>query len=90
MMVQLSEELRRALAENPGQPVYVEDADTRQQYVLVRAELYRQVQPLLDAGELTDEEMLAAAAAANRGPDGWDAPGMDIYDGPQYAPGEKP
>ncbi len=34
---------------------------------------------LYDDSELTPEEMLAAAAAANSGPDGWDAPGMDVY-----------
>jgi len=89
-MVRLTEEMRHALAENPGRPVYVEDADTRQQYVLLRADLYQQIQPLIDAGELTDEEMLAAAAVANKGPEGWDAAGMDVYDGPEYdAPGEE-
>jgi hypothetical protein len=89
-MVSLTEEMRHALAEHPGQPVYVEDADTRQQYVLLRADLYQQIQPLIEAGELTDEEMLAAAAVANQGPEGWDAPGMDDYDGPGYdAPGEE-
>jgi hypothetical protein len=30
---------------------------------------------LYDDSDLTAEEMLAAAAAANRGPEGWDAPG---------------
>jgi hypothetical protein len=27
---------------------------------------------------------LLERAAANSGPEGWDAPGMDVYDGPEY------
>ena len=34
--------------------------------------------------ELTPDAMTAAAAIANSGPDGWDACGMDVYDGPEY------
>jgi hypothetical protein len=44
MSPKLSPEQQQALAAHAGQPIEVEDPDTRAKYVLVRLEIYEQLQ----------------------------------------------
>jgi hypothetical protein len=84
-MIELTEEQRLELA-NP-EPVAI-DPQTKQTYVLVRAEVYERLRGLLyDDAEFSIREaypiMDEVAAKA-----GWDDPAMDIYN--DLAPKEKP
>jgi hypothetical protein len=62
-VIELSEEQRQEL-EKPD-PVRVRDPKTNEVYVLVRAEIYERMRPVLDG-------------FARRA--GWDDPEMDVYD----------
>jgi hypothetical protein len=78
-MSTLTPELRKAVQEADGNPVSVVDLETHQEYVLVRADVYRRLSTLLEGGPLTEEEQQAALRAAGERA-GWDDPEMDIYD----------
>ena len=65
-----------------GKPRFLRaiDPETKQEYVLVRAELYERLKALLyDDGDWTPEEQLSLLAASGKRA-GWDDPAMDIYD----------
>lgn len=95
MTIKLSDELKQALANQPsGQPLRVEDEDTNTQYVIVQMEVFERMQRAIsyDDSDLTSEEMRAAAQLMLEDPEGWGAPGMEIYDTykpPQYDPPRK-
>jgi len=78
MDISLSPELRKALADHPGQPLELIDEVSRARFVLLPAEQYDRVKALLatDAFALgeTYEAQSAALAAA-----GWDDSDLDIY-----------
>jgi hypothetical protein len=79
MTPHLTAEMRQALGEHPGQPVFVIDEATNQSYVLLPAAAYRKMEELAyDAGEPDPHEFLPAAHKAFA--DDWDAPGMEVYD----------
>lgn len=80
MSPELSPELREAVHQLPGnQPLRVVDPETNIVYVLVRAELFDQVQGTLpEAHDELVETYAAQSEAAQRA--GWDAAGMDDYD----------
>jgi hypothetical protein len=80
MTPKLTQELRRALAEQPGQPLTVEDPVTHAQYVLVERDVYERLQHALDddAGEPDPRAFYPAFARAVK--DDLDAPGMERYD----------
>jgi hypothetical protein len=48
MAPKLSDELRQALAQQPGQPLQVEDPVTHARYVLVRLDVYEQLRRATD------------------------------------------
>lgn len=48
MTPQLTDEMRRALDEQEGKPLHVVDPVTNAPYVLIRAELYDRVRPLVE------------------------------------------
>jgi hypothetical protein len=79
MTPELSPELRQAVHQLRGaEPLRVVDPDTQTTYVLVRAEIYDQLQ-----AESSNEDDLAATypaqiEAALKA--GWSAPEMDVYD----------
>jgi len=80
MTPELSPDLRHAVQHLRGtQPLRLIDPDTSTVYVLVRAELFDQVQAVLheDESELADTYSAQSEAALEAG---WDAPGMDDYD----------
>jgi hypothetical protein len=84
----LTEELRRALARQPGEPLQVEDPVTHTRYVLVRLELYEQWQRAMnfDTTEPNPRDFYPAFAEAVK--DDLDAPGMELYD-EESAPGKQ-
>jgi len=78
IMIELTEAQRIQL--EGGKAVDVSDAKTTQHYVILRKDVYERVRRLLyDDSDWTEDEqrlMLARSAKGN----GWDEPGMDIYD----------
>ena len=51
MTTKFSDELRQAIEENDGAPVYVIDATTNASYVLMRAEQFERMSALVDGVE---------------------------------------
>ena len=80
MTPELSPDLRHAVHQLHGtQPLRVVDPDTNTVYVLVRAEVFDQVQAVLHDDEAELAETYAAQSdSALRA--GWDAPEMADYD----------
>jgi hypothetical protein len=76
----LTEELHRALARQPGDSLQVEDSVTHARYVLVRLDVYEQLQQAmnLDTTEPNPRDFYPAFAKAVK--DDLDAPGMERYD----------
>jgi hypothetical protein len=77
-MIEITPELRQRL-EN-GKAVDISDSETNQVYVLMRKDIYDRVRRFLyDDSEWTEGELrlqLARSAKEN----GWDEPGMEVYD----------
>lgn len=77
-MIELSEEQRQQL--ESGRAVDVSDPETSQRYVILKKDVFERVRGLLfDDSDWTEEElrlMLALSAKDN----GWEEPGMDVYD----------
>jgi hypothetical protein len=79
MTPRLSDDLRKAIEEHGGEPVYIVDAQTNASYVVIRAEQYESLAALLaDGGNFDPREMypLIARSAASAG---WNDPEMDVY-----------
>jgi hypothetical protein len=68
-MIQLTEEQRRELRETDGESGRVVDPQTKQEYVLVRAEVYERLKGLLseDTVFTTTEQLDAVMADADAG-----------------------
>jgi hypothetical protein len=79
MMPQLTPEMRQALADQPGRPLYVQDTVTNAKYVLIPESAFQRVQTLLD-GERELDVMEFFPLAHDAFAAVWDAPGMDAYD----------
>lgn len=79
MSVPLTEPLQHALDERPGEPLWLIDPRTQTVYVLLRADLYERVRPLVEEEDLTAEEKLFLLAQSGQRA-GWDTPEMDDYD----------
>jgi hypothetical protein len=79
MTIQMTPELRQAIAENPHQAVRVIDELTRQDYVLLPADEFEKGRAFLyDDSQPDPTEFLPLAHEAFK--EAWDAPGMDAYD----------
>ena len=79
MMAKLTDDMREAIKQHPGAPVYVVDMETQAKYVLLPEDKYRRVQPLLyDDSEFDPDEYLPLATEAFE--EAWNAPGMEQYD----------
>jgi hypothetical protein len=78
MDISLSPELRKALADHPGEPLELIDEVSRARFVLLPAEKFDRIKGLLTTDQLEISEtygaQIAALAAA-----GWDDPELDIY-----------
>jgi hypothetical protein len=79
-MIELTEDQGRAIDTAGEMPPTVVDPRTSTPYVLLRKDLYERLKNMVyDDSEIRDEElrlMLARSAAGN----GWEEPGMDVYD----------
>jgi hypothetical protein len=63
MTPKLSEEQQLALKQQPGQPVQVEDPETRRQYVLIQLDVYEQMRNVARGTEAaTDQEREQASS----------------------------
>jgi hypothetical protein len=82
MMLTLTDEHRQSLQQHPGRPLELRDEQSDALYIFMSRQQFETL--VYDDSDLSADELLAAAAAANRGRDGWDAEGMDIYDSPAY------
>lgn len=78
-MIELTPEQRREVREANGDVVRALDPDTRQEYVLVRAEFYERLRSLLLNGDDFAEAIYPQVMEVF-GRDGWNDPSMDIYD----------
>jgi hypothetical protein len=80
MTLKLSQELRHALATQPGQPLQVEDPDTHARYVVVQLEVFERLQHAMDydASEPDPRDFYPAFAEAVK--EDLDAPGSAEYD----------
>lgn len=78
-MVELTAEQHQALIANGPDPVRAVDPATKDEYVLLRAEIYERIKGLIG----DDQDWLDAAYRASMevfARDGWDDPNMDVYD----------
>lgn len=78
MNAKLTDELRQAMQQQPDRPLEIRDDQTNTLYVLMTRDQFQKL--VYDDSELTGDEMLAAAAAGLDDPEGWGAPGMEVYD----------
>jgi hypothetical protein len=80
MTPKISQELRQALATQPGQPLQVEDPDTHARYVVVQLEVFERQQHAMDydATEPNPREFYPAFAETVK--DDLNAPGYAEYD----------
>jgi hypothetical protein len=76
----ITPELRQAIERAGDRPVVITDPEINIAYVLVRAEVFKQMQSLIayDVGPLTIEEQKALLTHAGK-ITGWDDPAMDVY-----------
>lgn len=79
MTPKLSEDQRQALVEHGGKPIYVVDATTNTDYVLLRADQFDKVKALIgNEAEFDPRETYPAVDQVFR--EDWDDPAMDAYD----------
>ena len=79
-MIELTDELRKAIDEHPDEPVRLVDIQTRRAYVLVNAEAFDRLKGLCyeDGNfEVSEAYPLMDKVLAESG---WDDPAMDVYD----------
>jgi hypothetical protein len=79
MSPKVIDDLRQAIDEQGGAPVYVGDAATKAKYVLLRAEEYETLRALFVEDEEVDPRELYPLTAKTAAAAGWDDPEMDIY-----------
>lgn len=75
-MATLTVEQRKLLHENGPEPLRLIDPETNQEYVLLQADVYDQIQARLS--DLDPRELYPALHRALRA-EGWDDPQMDEY-----------
>lgn len=78
-MITMPKELQEAIRTSQGQPVRLADPDTHEEYIMLRADVYDQMQTrLYDDTPLTSKEKQALLLKAGLRA-GWDDPAMDVY-----------
>jgi hypothetical protein len=79
LMITMPKELQEAIRTSQGQPVRLADPDTNEEYIVLRVEVYDQIQArIYDDTSLTNEEKQALLIKAGLRA-GWDDPEMDVY-----------
>ncbi len=79
MTLKLTDEMRDAIRLTAGEPLKLEDEQTRAQYVLLPLAVYQRVYSLFADNSFDVSDTYAAQSAA-AGAAGWDDPEMDVYD----------
>ena len=78
-MITMPKELQEAVRTSHDQPLRLADPDTNEEYIVLRAAVYDQMQTrLYDDTPLTDEEKQALLIKAGLRAS-WDDPAMDVY-----------
>lgn len=78
-MITMPKELLEAARTSHGQPIRLADPETHEEYIVLRADVYDQMQTrLYDDTPLTDQEKQALLLKAGLRA-GWDDPEMDVY-----------
>lgn len=81
MAPRINEEIRKALQQQPGKPLEVEDDQTHRKYVVIPAETFQKVRALFyDDSQFDPSEAYPLLDETFGGAEGWDAPGMEAYD----------
>ena len=80
MTPKLTDEMREAIKHHQGTPVYLVDADTNAEYVLLPADVYQKVRTLFEDDDVDIRETYAAQFGALDSPECWNAPGMELYE----------
>ena len=78
-MIELTLEQRQAVAQRRETPPRAVDPDTQTTYVLIREEVYAQVEALLEEEDHQFLRDMYPYVMEDFGRDGWDDPAMDIY-----------
>lgn len=78
MTPKLSNEQRQAIDERHGEPVYVIDSVTQEQWVLVPARTFQKIRNLLGEDAADIQETYAAQDQLTAA-EGWEDPAMDDY-----------
>ncbi len=73
----LSNALFQAISGQPSDPVRVVDPQSNLAYIVVRAEIFEEMQSMLLGGDQLSDTYPAQEQAAMRA--GWDDPGLDGY-----------
>jgi hypothetical protein len=76
MTAKLTDDLRQAIEECGGKPLYLVDA-TNNRYVLLRADQYERIQALLGEDDLDPRDMYPLIDEVMK--EDWDDPAMDVY-----------
>ncbi len=76
-MTPITKEIRRAIEQAGDQPVRLEDPQTTQTYVLLRADVYDRIQRLFAEDDRHSAE--AAFSGIQEVFEDWNDPAMDIY-----------
>jgi hypothetical protein len=76
MTAKLTDDLRQAIEERGGKPLYLVDA-MNNRYVLLRAEDYERIQAQLGEDDLDPRDMYPLIDEVMK--EDWDDPAMDVY-----------
>src|SRR4051794_28038310 len=80
MTPKLTDDQRQAIEARGGAPVFLVDATTNANYVLLRAEQYEKIKALFgEDAEDFDPRALYPHVEQSFGRAGWDDPAMDVY-----------
>jgi hypothetical protein len=80
MSAKLTDELRQAIANHPGEPLQVEDPVTHARYVLIQLDVYEQLRRANDYDMSDPDPRDFYPAFAEAVKEDLDAPGMELYD----------
>ena len=83
-MIQLTEQQHEAMGQQADQPIRAIDPATREEYVLLPADVFERLKRMLGPDEGWAAEGYEAAMEVFAR-EGWDDPRMDVYDAPQTA-----
>jgi hypothetical protein len=79
MATEITPEQRQVVRAADDIPVEMVDPDTKQHYVLLKAEFYERIKKLIDFGDLTEEEKMADLQAWGKRA-GWEDPEASVFD----------